>query len=41
MNLRATLLLLAAPLAACSTTPAGGIPYHGEQFANVRLDFNT
>lgn len=41
MNLRAALLLAAAPLTACVATDPGGIAYHGEQFANVRLDFNT
>ena len=40
-KLSATLLLLAAPLAGCSSTAPGGVPYRGQEFANVRLDFNT
>ncbi|MEO2093010.1 MAG: hypothetical protein ABGY71_02995 [bacterium] len=39
--LRASLLLFAAPLVACIATESGGIPYEGERFASVRLDFNT
>ena len=40
-KLSSALLLLAAPLVGCASTDPGGVPYRGQEFANVRLDFNT
>lgn len=40
-RITSALLALVATALSCSAPPAGGIPYRGAHFANVRLEFNT